>query len=683
MASNGVNKLLLGLIVVVALIGGIWYTTRSHATIVAQDMTVQGPYTTKDDLTFKDGAKLVVKGDLTVSSALACDGGALSIQVDGNATINGTLACDVANGTDGSAQSISMVVKGKVTFSKDAKVYANGNVQIVSDASRLKLTAAQVNALYDEASKNSGGPVRVGPFIQGASTQVSGSVKTSSAEVPAILSYFVGVAHAQAGQPMDKGGNVVPNVVIAGTWHIGDGTPPPEGLQIPKPPKDVHKIVLNFDFGGGGNMQIHNFELYGPDGRDGDSDENQSCNARGKDGEAAMRMMVNAGSIDIDQFTLGLGNGGNGGVAETKKDCDPGTATGGRGGESGNFKMIAEKDIQIHAFHIIPGRGGSGGDATAYGKDGKDACPGEKGGDATATAGRGADNKKELAALGAVSGVENVTVDAVEAGVGGSATAEPGKGGNGNACKCAGGAGGKATANGGNGGNASVHLPSGSADANGGNGGNVDSKGGAGGTGGMCPLKPSGGNGGKGGDATSKEGKGGAGTTSSGTDGTVKQEKGGDGGNGGDGCGPGNGGKGGKGRDPGTDGQPGKKQCPDITESQTSNPPEQPQTTGGTTHTTGGGTGSTGGTANTTGTNGGSTQVKMIQAIRYGGKYIPTSELTVMTHSGCENQAHWHSLPSPGGPVKATDGSTVMDPGPECGFGTTATVPVISVPATK
>ncbi len=51
----------------------------------------------------------------------------------------------------------------------------------------------------------------------------------------------------------------------------------------------------------------------------------------------------------------------------------------------------------------------------------------------------------------------------------------------------------------------------------------------------------------------------------------------------------------------------------------------------------------------------------------------------VMTHSGCENQPHWHSKPEPGGPVKATDGATVIDPGPECGFGTVATTPVMNV----
>ena len=52
----------------------------------------------------------------------------------------------------------------------------------------------------------------------------------------------------------------------------------------------------------------------------------------------------------------------------------------------------------------------------------------------------------------------------------------------------------------------------------------------------------------------------------------------------------------------------------------------------------------------------------------------------VMTHSRCDNQAHWHSKPEPGGPVKATDGSIVMDPGPECGFGTVESTPIMNVP---
>ncbi len=72
--------------------------------------------------------------------------------------------------------------------------------------------------------------------------------------------------------------------------------------------------------------------------------------------------------------------------------------------------------------------------------------------------------------------------------------------------------------------------------------------------------------------------------------------------------------------------------------------------------------------------------VEMIKVIPFRGKYIPVSELQVMTHSGCEDQPHWHSVPEVGYPVKATDGTMVTDPGPECGFGRVSDVPVKEVP---
>lgn len=69
-----------------------------------------------------------------------------------------------------------------------------------------------------------------------------------------------------------------------------------------------------------------------------------------------------------------------------------------------------------------------------------------------------------------------------------------------------------------------------------------------------------------------------------------------------------------------------------------------------------------------------------VKVISFRGKYIPVSELMIMEHEGCGNAAHWHSKPAPGGPVKALDGTTVMDPGPECGFGRVSDVPAQEVP---
>ena len=67
-----------------------------------------------------------------------------------------------------------------------------------------------------------------------------------------------------------------------------------------------------------------------------------------------------------------LGNGGNGGTAETTKDCEHGRATGGDGGSGGNFKMVAgDKFDIIGSFDIYPGKAGDGGKAIADGRTGE------------------------------------------------------------------------------------------------------------------------------------------------------------------------------------------------------------------------------------------------------------------------------------------------------------------------
>jgi hypothetical protein len=241
-------------------------------------------------------------------------------------------------------------------------------------------------------------------------------------------------------------------------------------------------------------------------------------------------------------------------------------------------------------------------------------------------------------------------------GAGGDATANGGTGGDGEGCGKSGGAGGKATATAGKGGNARVNLIGGALRTSdfkdqGGDGGDASSAAGKGGNGGNCDPKGPGGSGGKGGDAKATAGTGGKSTTN-GTDGTKKDEAGGNGGNGGDGCKAGKGGKGGNGDPKGTDGKDGKDNC--IL------PPGQ----GGTGVVPGGGSGQ---------------GTKEIEVISYKGKYIPVSNLMIEEHSGCDNAAHWHSKPYPGGPVKATDGSTVMDPGPDCGFGKVSQVPKMKI----
>ncbi len=664
------KKLIAFLVIVIALV--ILFSSfnkKAVEEVVVADKVLEDSFIVSNHLVFQKGAKLIAKKDLTVQGILSCEDGPLVIEVSGNVTIDGTLSCVRSESAGDTAEGISIIAKGGIRFSKDAVVSSNGNVEIVRDASKLARSVEAVNLIYEEAAKDSGEGARIGPFVPDHPTRnITGAAKVSFHVNGKVMHNvnlpFVNIAHAQT--PTDKEGNSVDNVVIAGTWHIGDGSTPPSGLQIPTPPKNVHKIIVYFDFGQNGNVALENFHLVGPDGRDGESDQGKTCNARGSDGENAFRMLVNASSISINEFRLELGNGGNGGAAETTKDCKPGIANGGKGGEAGNFKMIALGSIDIASFHIVPGKGGSGGQALAFGKDGDTACPGTVGGDATATGGDGGKNKKELSALGAVSGIGNVVVDEVRGGFGGEAISTAGKGGAGNGCNCKGGAGGKATATGGKGGDASVSVPPPvTATAMSGNGGDVSATAGDGGVGGACPLKPKGGDGGKGGNAKASAGAAGASSQGQGDVGNVKVEDGGNGGDGGVGCGPGAGGA--PGTPNGKPGKPGTKQCPDDkTDKQT-----------GTTPPTG--TTENGATDQTPGNTGGSSISKTVKAIGYRGKYIPTDELMIMSHSGCNNQPHWHSKPEPGLPVKATDGSTVSDPGPECGFGTTATVPVIDV----
>ncbi|MCI0542640.1 hypothetical protein L0Y69_02740, partial [bacterium] len=493
------KKTLWGVLIVVAILI-VWYLyATSRATVIGSDLQVAGDYAVKpsEKIVFKDNAKLLVSGKLTLDGNISCESGALHITADGGVVVNGKVACDLPEeqlGENTVANSIMIVAKGPVEFGANAEIISNGHVQIVSDEKDLLMTQEQVDEAYKEAGDNSGTGPRIGPFVGTLSGTGLGALPSSRLYPPTVgvappqqTSHparfsFIETAHAQV--PRDDMGNAVDNVIISGTWHIGDGGALPGGIDIPTPPKKANKIILNFNLGPGRDVVLRDFSLYGPNGRDGKSSEGESCNARGERGEDAFRMRVKAANVTLDGFTLGLGNGGNGGIAETTTDCSPGIARGGDGGDAGNFKMTAEGKISIAAFHIIPGNAGAGGEAIAHGKDGKDGCPGEKGGDAFATGGDGGKNKKELASMGAVEGIENVAIDPLEGGIGGNAIASPGKGGNGNACKCGGGKGGDGRATGGKGGDASVSAPGGIGQANGGDGGNADAHGAVGGNGG-------------------------------------------------------------------------------------------------------------------------------------------------------------------------------------------------------
>ncbi|RJQ36324.1 hypothetical protein C4552_03490 [Candidatus Parcubacteria bacterium] len=68
----------------------------------------------------------------------------------------------------------------------------------------------------------------------------------------------------------------------------------------------------------------------------------------------------------------------------------------------------------------------------------------------------------------------------------------------------------------------------------------------------------------------------------------------------------------------------------------------------------------------------------MITVIEYNGKYLPVSQLKVESEIGC-GADHWHA--ARGGAVVATDGTTVPDPGPQCGYGKVSERPAQNIPA--
>jgi hypothetical protein len=566
--------LTLGVLVLLALGGLVWWRnggTGIPTRVFEADAVLEGNFSVPVDtkVVVKNGATLTVNGDLLVQGILECDGGPLNLNVKGTFSVEKTLQCSRTAALPAGDLGFGIsVVAGDFDITKDAVVVSNGHVQFVHDAAKLAKTREALDALYVEAGtyrteRHHLGPLT--PLDEIPDTAVGKPVSVIEPGSSATVGWAGTVARALArpafaheDPALDAAGNPVANTVkVGGTWYVGNpGQAPPPNLNVPTPPKGVDKIIVNFDFGDDG-VNLADFELTGPDGRAG-TDADGSCTVTGGKGEDAMRLLVRADNITINNFDLHLGSGGPGGTATTSKDCDPGVATGGEGGLAGNFKMVASESFSIAgAFNLFPGKGGPGGTATAYGKKGDDGCAGLKGGDATATGGKGGDNTKLLTASGSISGKENISIREMWGGRGGDGGANSGAGGNGTGPSCAGGPGGKATAAGGAGGNTTcAKFP-----CTGGAGGDPSANPGTGGTGGLGSATEPGGNGGTGGDASATAGKGGKGTTANGNDGTVKAETGGNGGDGGDGCGPGAGGAGGAGKPEGEIGKDGKNLC--------------------------------------------------------------------------------------------------------------------------
>jgi hypothetical protein len=570
----------------------VWWNLRNSAIEYSADTEIEVfDVSVGETVIFKDGATITVKGNATIDGELKCDNGPLSLVVEGDLRVNGQLKCERDNDLpdDDIGNGMLLVARGEVEFSENAVVQTNGHLQLVDSNDKLALDQAAIDSMYNSIAEDTGGGLRIGPMIPiplapGQSAMRSG-MPDNQIVYPGVyndqnnlLTRFQNILakSAQAEAARDIDGDEVDNAIkIGGLWVVGTPLESPPGvIDIPTPPKKIKKIIVVYNFGGR-NMQLANLDIHGPNGRPG-ANASGGCDVTGDNGDNAFRLNVIAPSITISRFDLHLGSGGDGGDAETDKDCDPGIAQGGNGGEAGNFKITGTNRFRItDYFGIFPGMGGFGGQATAYGRDGKDGKPAEDGGAATATGGQGADNKKGAKVTGSVGGLDNVTIAQIVAGYGGDAIATGGKGGNGVGCKVPGAKGGKATAQGGAGGEATSRT----AESVGGDGGDVEVNGGKGGDGGDCDPSDDGGAGGVGGEAKATPGLGGTGKTTRGEDGTINSETGGDGGQGGDGCDPGKGGAGGDGVPPGAKGKDGKNLCilvqdPPLTDP----PPEDDQT---------------------------------------------------------------------------------------------------------
>lgn len=685
------RKAIIGIIVILG-IGGLWYMNSKNPSEVEKKMVQEFKNVTtydsekilsesfalaKDDkIVMKNGSKIVFENDAVISGGMECEDGALTIVAKGNLVIENLLKCFRPEDSADSGLGINIVAEKSLTFSKDAVLISNGHVQIVDKIENLASSNDAINKIFEDVKNKTGEGIRIGPLSDEGETSYFMPSLSGNSPLPLLLRLTGRAAVAAGAEPAkDISGNPVGNTVrLGGTWVVGAGGIPPANITIPTPPKNINKIILYFNFGPGAQVQLQDLAITGPNGRPG-KDGEKSCDSRGQKGEDAFRFLASASNITINNFDLHLGSGGNGGNAETEKNCEHGKATGGDGGKAGNFKMVASENFNITGiFNISPGKGGKGGDATAYGKQGKDGCAGENGGKATSRGGNGGANKKKLEITGTVNGVSNIIVKDVEGGRGGDAKSFGGNGGNGTGCKCDGGQGGNATATAGKGGDASSSDSS----STGGNGGNASVEPGAGGKGGTCDPKGPGGNGGNGGDAASAAGKGGKGAPVTGTEGTDAPKAGGNGGNGGDGCGQGSGGKGGQGVPPGKDGEPGKNLC-------ILPPTPTPVTDGGTSPTP---------TPAPTETPvcpsdsffdvfeqicvpKKSNDGKTLKAIKYLTTYIPLTEIRVAEKDACDAQ-HYHAN---AGAATGIDGKKYSDPQP-CGYGKVPQTPVVDIPAT-
>lgn len=470
------DKMLPKIIVAIILtsVGYFVYTQYFAKTYINGDTIIQGDYNPNPNKTvvFKNNATLTIEGNAVIKNPIECQNGSVNINVKGNLLVSNKLDCQNKDRTSTKGVGgvgIALAIEGNVEFTDNASISSNGHILLVERPDYFPKTEEDLEKLFLETGMDTNdGNFRIGPFGTDEENKhppinIDQIIKDSNIKLPAKKSGFNLISPALAADPGD--------VILKGRWKINT------------PPLGINRVLVFLNFPGR-SLEI-NGEMSGPNGRDAE-DVREGCfidipfledEERAKREEAvsksqkapdkkytdndAFRMRARSGRLIIGNFKLTLGNGGKGGDAETDK-CESAFAFGGTGGQSGTMKLTAVNEIIIKdSFTIIPGIGGKGGDGIAHGKKGESGNPGKQGGSALAIGGYGANNIRNLRALGAVKGLEKIFIGSVIGGDGGDALSDPGDGGDGNVCDSKGGLPGEGVAYGGLGGHYGLKLPDG------------------------------------------------------------------------------------------------------------------------------------------------------------------------------------------------------------------------------
>ena len=501
---------------------GMPLASQALPSSITDDVVLDGPWYVGagETVDFSNSASLTVNGDLTVEGTIQAGDSDINLIVNGDLTISGQVVQQLPDDPDvpsDDAKSVNIVIGGNADFSGEP-FDVNGNLQIVSAEDDLlspeEATEDIDNGDFEEF------PYTFMPLQEDKEGSSAGVFRSASAKT-----VYYGPRW---------------------TWHMRGnwGT-------VPVQPRHVKRVVLRV-YQRRGQIKGTDWNITGPSGRDGK--DVAKCNtADGEDGEDnRWRMRMHASrAIVLDNCTITMGSGGDGGEGKAIGCCPEAVANGGKGGKSNNkYRITAGRLIRIkNNFTMNPGWGGNGGDAIAEGGDGADGCPAEDGCDAFAYGGAGGDMPLwGMRVRGNVFGGANIILGKAFGGDGGWAWAYGGDGGDDTCCMLAG-HGGSATALAGNGGSAKYISGSGFTGSGGGaesgHGGDAEAEGGDGGNGSSC-FKAKAGDGGDGGFAEATGGNAGValGEATQGDDGDA-DATGGDGGDGGDGFPVGIGGAGG------------------------------------------------------------------------------------------------------------------------------------------